>query len=411
MNTAPQDDYSGDLARDLGGWSDDALLKELSRRTTITTDADHELVSTGAGLHLQHRQISATDPDVLTVTYDPDAGLYGQWTIKVEGLRWTSQQNPFYPDDKSITQGVADTKSWGFNDHPTDGHEATVYIGFKYDAGLTDAFPTPAKWKSDPLGYIWGFGAAHLHFFVEYDSGSDEAIEVSATDKTLYDGTFQAIARVKLHQSHATAGTYTIESDLKKPHVNLTPHNPANPTVLHWRSGTSELYCFNLGRGDIDSADEDTAYGSVKLSIPAGTEDIVQFGVVEGSATPVMGLRNDSYLDWDEDEPLQLGEIKTDVSGDLVWLKSFTGRLHYRRPRHQKVAFATLGSKISDQQYNCTVYEDGRYDDVGVAQSGTSTTIFIPQYAAGFTFAAGTAVLAIKKRDHWEGQPPVWLDA
>jgi hypothetical protein len=64
MNTAPQDDYSGDLARDLSGWSDDALLKELSRRTTITTDADHELVSTGAGLHLQHRRES------LSIVYD-----------------------------------------------------------------------------------------------------------------------------------------------------------------------------------------------------------------------------------------------------------------------------------------------------------------------------------------------------
>jgi len=66
MNTAPQDDFSGDLARDLSGWSDDALLKELSRRTTITTDADHELISTGAGMHLQHRRES------LTIVYDSD---------------------------------------------------------------------------------------------------------------------------------------------------------------------------------------------------------------------------------------------------------------------------------------------------------------------------------------------------
>jgi len=409
MNTAPQDDFSGDLARDLGGWSDDALLKELSRRTTITTDADHELISTGAGLHLQHRQIA--DPDVLTVTYDPYAGFHGRWTIKVDGLRWTSQQNPFYPDDKSKTQGVAETKSWEFNDHNTDGHVATVYVGFKWDAGYGPYFPTPDKWKSDPWSYIFGLGAAHLHFFVEYDSGSDEAIEVSAADKVLYDGTFQSIARIKLYQSHATRGTYTIESDLKRPHVTLTPHNPANPTVLHWLEDTSELYCFNLGRGDIDSADEETSYVNPKLTIPADTEDIVQFGIIEGSSTPVMGLRGDSTIDWDEDEPLQLGEIKTDSFGNLVWLKSFTGRLHYRRPRNQQVAFATLGSKISDKEYNCTVYEGGWYDDAGVAQSGTATTIFIPQYAAGFTFAVGTAVLAIKKRDHWEGQPPVWLDA
>lgn len=77
MNTAPQDDYSGDLARDLGGWSDDALLKELSRRTTITTDADHELVSTGAGLHLQHRVPN------LTVVYDAAAETF---TVTIPAL-------------------------------------------------------------------------------------------------------------------------------------------------------------------------------------------------------------------------------------------------------------------------------------------------------------------------------------
>ena len=64
MITAPQDSYGIDLARDLGGWSDDAIMKELSRRATLHTDDEHEVTSTGAGTRIAHRSRKPT------VTYD-----------------------------------------------------------------------------------------------------------------------------------------------------------------------------------------------------------------------------------------------------------------------------------------------------------------------------------------------------
>jgi hypothetical protein len=62
-------------------------MKELSRRTTMTTDAEHELISTGAGVRLQHRRDYWPEP---IITYDADAE---QWTVAAQlfGLMKTDQ--------------------------------------------------------------------------------------------------------------------------------------------------------------------------------------------------------------------------------------------------------------------------------------------------------------------------------
>jgi len=397
MNTAPQDDFSGDLARNLGGWSDDALLKELSRRTTMTTDADHELISTGAGIHLQHRR--AGEPNPLSVTWDAETE---KWTISVTGLRWTSAQNPTHPEDKSITQGVYGDKTWTFSDHlSVKSPQATVYIGWQYPDTVLDPI---AKWDKF-YTYQAGYG---LRFAIHYHAPDPDDIvdiEDSAADKVVYDGTFHQIATVDLY----LGGNIVILSDVRTPHVTHTPYVPGDRTHLFWEKSTGTLYLRNIALGNADTAPYQSGLGEYSLVIPADTEDIVQLGAVQDAGTR-MKLRDDGTVDWDEPYPLQLCEIKTDDTGELVHLKPFTERLHYRPSDSPRVAMGTISSKINDNKYRVKMYENGLWDDDETAAAYTGfEDCYIYQIRVDEEIPTGTVVMLFRFFDHWEFQVPVWL--
>ena len=391
MNTAPQDDFSGDLARDLGGWSDDALLKELSRRTTITTDADHELISTGAGLHLQHRQ---TVSSPLKVTYTPPVAspaADGYWTITVTGLRWTSAQNPTHPDELDSAQGVFGDKTWIVTD---DGiTSGTIYIGYAYRYTLGPQLP--------PTTTIRGWFDALVYT-------ATTLVPDDTTDQVTRDGNFNQLASVSL----TAGGAYAITSGIETPHVTYRNYVPGDHSHLWYDSDTKTLYAYALGRDDIATLDIMVPAFAPSLVIPDDTEDIVVFGLVEGDTEASMRLRGDSGVDWKEANPLQLGKIKTDSSGALVWLKPFTDRLHYRQVIMPRFAMGRIKTKITANEYTVDVYEDGLFDDAGSANTPTEAgaTAYIDQiHADGIPVADEPVVYLLRFNDHWEMQVPVWL--
>ena len=404
MNTAPQDDFSGDLARNLGGWSDDALMKELSRRTTMTTDADHELISTGAGIHLQHR-----DHPPITVTYTPASTVPGYWTIKIDGLRFATYDSPNL-HEYVMANGKFSTAKFKFNnDLPT---AVSIYIGYTFDYasyGIVQDENTSLFTPFVPLRfYIDWRGSTPTADFIATDDDSDSyGNPTSDFEQDYLNGKFQYFTNIYL----LTTGEYVITGDAAKPaHVNFTPIVRGDQTFLdYWITGGNGLLtCVNLI--DLEDA-EPSALAPKTLTIPANTDDLVLFGRIRESVSPTLYLKGDGTVTPDEDYPLQVASIKTGSANELELLHPFTQRLHYRDSRAVGRTFmAKVQAKILDNKYYLDIYENGLYNSDGSARSSTSNDEigFVGQYSTN-TIPVDTVVYAIKTEDHYEFQHPVWL--
>jgi hypothetical protein len=249
MNTAPQDDYSGDLARDLGGWSDDGLLKELSRRTTITTDADHELVSTGAGLHLQHRVPN------FAITYDADAETFA---VSVPTL---------YLNLPFVRDGINKWPHYMVGANPLifKKHTSDYYIYIVVNLGLNS------------LSTLWWVPT------IDVADACDDAETLDGLSPNLR-GCMQnyQVCEIKLK----TDGTSSHDWIWQKPDIwvpNL--YRPGNPPFLYYDKTSRELRLANVqGRGGTNEVNTQANYACV---IPVSTVDeTIVLGYAEHSTSP-----------------------------------------------------------------------------------------------------------------------------
>ena len=336
----------------------------------------------------------------ISVSWDADAE---DWTITVTGLRWTSERNPINPNDTSNTQGTFPNKTWVFSDNLDSSTPfATIHIGWIFPDPAT-VFPDVNANKVEVNKTSDGGG---LRFAVEYPAGPDVGVEDDSTDKVKANGMFHRIAEIFL----ARGGTYSIVSDVQTPHITYTPFIGGDETHLHYREDNQTLYLIDIGRGDVDTGFEST-FSPPSLVIPVGTEDIVQYGRIEGTLSPQVKLRGDSGVDWAEEYPLQLCKIKTDSTGLLEYLKPFTQRLHYRPIMPTRHAMGKIVAKISQNVYTVDIYEDGIYDDAGSTKAKTevATQCFCHQISNYDTIPANTVVYLLRFDDHWEFQVPTWL--
>lgn len=139
MSAAPYNAHSQELGQDLGGWSDAALMAELSRRTTYDSDENIAIEHSGAGVRFSLRDASSP----IAVAYDDDADTF---TITVTDMRYGYGT----PAIGHASQGLFQNASWEFNGG--DGAVHLVYIGEVRPAAALATLARPYLMFVDPAG-------------------------------------------------------------------------------------------------------------------------------------------------------------------------------------------------------------------------------------------------------------------
>lgn len=304
MNTAPQDDFSADLARNLGGWSDDSLLKELSRRTTITTDGEHELISTGAGVLLQHRRDYWPEP---IITYDSDAE---QWTVDV-------QQFGIMATDPTESQGSIYTEEGAgkdyclqFGPYKFDKQSSTFRVYFVipklYSGAALPLYSRLIYWtSSEDDGDICSDAGTLLGLSPH---GHQCGLNSTLWDISfLADGTWaSSFPKVPLQFAQQRHG---------RPSTLLFYQHPIAPST----SGTVSIQHLFFGGEE---------YTFLSFTVPANSDDNIVLARHAGGGLFKFGLETDLYDTWEDDltgKQLVIGKIVTDSAGKCTEWKDYTG--------------------------------------------------------------------------------------
>jgi hypothetical protein len=305
MNTAPQDDFSADLSRNLGGWSDDALMKELSRRTTMTTDGEHELISTGAGVLLQHRRDYWPEP---IITYDADAE---QWTVD-------AQQFGIMATDPTEAQGSIYTEEGAGKD------SCVQYANYKFDkqsGTFRVDFVIP---KLDGLAATRPL-YSRLIYWTSSEDDSDICSDAGTLlglsphghkcglNRTLWDVSFYAdgtwsssFPKVPLQFAQQKHG---------RPSTLLSYHPPIAPST----SGAVSITGLFFGGEE---------YTYLAFAVPVNSDDNIVLARHTDAGLLKFGLEADLYDTWEDDligKQLVVGKIVTDSTGKCTEWKDYTG--------------------------------------------------------------------------------------
>jgi len=408
MSRLPFNNSNLERARGLGGWSNDALMRELSRRTNITTDDEHRIIQSANGLRIEHTSVT---PNPISVTYtdavvDPETP--GFWTIKVRGLRFATYDSANLETTVNSANVLADRTFKIINNLDVDTPSIYISLGWSLpDFGLDltpSAFSTWAPyflywsvdWLSNPEVVI-----------AATDDDADGSENPTSDFEVNFDGQFQQVSRIYLQSS----GDYTIEGNVNKPaHINLSSVNLGDKTYCYYNKTLSQLTVFNLIVEDTESLPSAVSH---TVGIPASSDGTVYFGLTTDPAdldSPVLYLEGSKTSN--EPSPMQIAYIKTDADGVLETLHPFTQRNHYRSSAAPSslTVMAKVQAKISQHKYYLDIYGDGLYDDAGATQAATLTDEdgFINQISTD-TIPVDTVVMAIKVDNHYEFQLPVWL--
>lgn len=304
MNTAPQDDFSADLSRNLGGWSDDALMKELSRRTTMTTDAEHELISTGAGVLLQHRRDYWPEP---VITYDADAE---QWTVSV-------QQFGIMATDPTESQVSVYTEEGAGKDY------CLQFGDYKFDR-------QPGSFRADfVIPKIFIGATLPLYSRLIYWTSSADAGDICSDAGTLLGlsphGHQCGLNNTLWNVTFKSDGTWV--SSFPKVPLQFAQQRHGRPSTLLFYhpdgapSTSGTVYIYNLFFGGEE-------YTVLSFTVPANSSDNIVLARHVSAGLVKFGLQDDLYETWGDDltgKQLVVGKIVTDSAGKCTEWKDYTG--------------------------------------------------------------------------------------